>query len=49
MIKVHFLGHVVSHEGIQVDPQKIEAVSKWSRPSIVTEIQSFLNMAGYYR
>ena len=38
MTKVHFLGHVVSQEGIQVDPQKVEAVSKWSRPTTVTEI-----------
>ena len=44
-----FLGHVVTKEGIQVDPQKIEAVSEWPRPTIVTEIRSFLGLAGYYR
>ena len=48
MTKVHFLRHVVSHKGIQVDPQKVEAVFKWSRPSMVTEIESFLDMASYY-
>ena len=47
--KVHFLGHVVSKEGISVDPAKIEAVSKWPAPKNVTEVRSFLGLAGYYR
>ncbi|XP_070019353.1 uncharacterized mitochondrial protein AtMg00860-like [Nicotiana sylvestris] len=45
---VAFLGHVVSSEGIQVDPKKIEAVQSWPRPSSAIEIQSFLGLAGYY-
>ena len=44
-----FLGHVISKEGVQVDPKKVEAVSNWPRPTNVTEIRSFLGMAGYYR
>jgi hypothetical protein len=36
-------------EGIEVDPSKIEAVSKWKHPSSVSEVRSFLGMAGYYR
>ncbi|KAL5555181.1 hypothetical protein UlMin_037417 [Ulmus minor] len=47
--KVHFLGHVVSKDGVSVDPAKIEAVSKWPTPTNVTEIRSFLGLAGYYR
>ena len=46
---VGFLGHIVSCEGIKVDPKKIEAVQSWSRPSSVTEIRCFLGLAGYYR
>ena len=46
---VAFLGHVVTNDGIQVDPQKIEAVSEWPRLTTVTEIKSFLGLAGYYR
>ncbi|KAL5570741.1 hypothetical protein UlMin_020338 [Ulmus minor] len=46
---LQFLGHVISKEGITVDPVKIEAVSKWSAPTSVTEIRSFLGLAGYYR
>ena len=47
--KVVFLGHVISAEGIYVDPQKIEAVVNWERPTNVTEVRSFLGLAGYYR
>ena len=47
--RVSFLGHVISAEGIYVDPQKIEAVVNWLRPTSVTEIRSFLGLAGYYR
>src|SRR5262249_16212898 len=46
---IAFLGHVISRDGIQVDPRKIEAVVSWQRPTTVTEIQSFLGLAGYYR
>uniref|UniRef100_A0A6N2LEE9 Reverse transcriptase domain-containing protein n=1 Tax=Salix viminalis TaxID=40686 RepID=A0A6N2LEE9_SALVM len=47
--RVTFLGHVISAEGVFVDPQKVEAVLKWERPTSVTEIRSFLGLAGYYR
>ncbi|KAL0549996.1 hypothetical protein IC582_014491 [Cucumis melo] len=47
--KVSFLGHVVSSKGVSVDPAKIEAVTNWPRPSTVSEIRSFLGLAGYYR
>ena len=40
---------MVTKDGIQVDPQKIEAVSEWPRSTTVTEIRSFLGLAGYYR
>ena len=47
--EVQFLGHVISTKGIAVDPTKIETVLKWERPKIVTEVRSFLGLAGYYR
>jgi hypothetical protein len=32
-----------------VDPKKVQVVAEWNRPTTVTEIRSFLGMAGYYR
>ena len=46
---VSFLGHMISEEGIAVDPEKIEAVIFWNTSKNVTEIKSFLGLAGYYR
>jgi len=43
------MGHVVSNEGVSVDPQKIEAVTNWPRPKNPTEVRSFLGLEGYYR
>ncbi|KAA0032437.1 DNA/RNA polymerases superfamily protein [Cucumis melo var. makuwa] len=47
--RVTFLGHVVFSEGVSVDLTKIEAVTSWPRPSTVSEIGSFLCLAGYYK
>ena len=47
--KIPFLGHVISGEGVRVDPSKVENVVNWKRPTTVTEIHSFLGLAGYYR
>ncbi|KAA0066036.1 pol protein [Cucumis melo var. makuwa] len=47
--QVSFLGHVVSKVGVSVDPAKIEAATGWTRPSTVSEVRSFLGLAGYYR
>nr|GFC08184.1 hypothetical protein [Tanacetum cinerariifolium] len=46
---VAFLGHIVSSKGITMDPEKVEAITKWPRPTSVTEVHSFLGLAGYYR
>ena len=47
--KVAFLGHVISAEGISVDPQKIKAIVNWKPPTKVYEVLSFLGLAGYCR
>ena len=41
--------HIVSGNGIAVDPSKVDAVSQWGTPKSVTEVRSFLGLAGYYR
>ncbi|GJR45100.1 putative reverse transcriptase domain-containing protein [Tanacetum coccineum] len=44
----YFLGHVVNHDGIHVDPSKVESVKNWKTPESSTKIRSFLGLAGYY-
>ncbi|GJT93079.1 putative reverse transcriptase domain-containing protein [Tanacetum coccineum] len=47
--EVHFLKHVVNHNGIHVEPSKIEAVKSWKSLTTPSEVRSFLGLAGYYR
>jgi len=47
--EVAFLGHVLSNGGVAVDPKKVSDVLSWNPPQDVSEIRSFLGMAGYYR
>jgi hypothetical protein len=48
-MEVPFLGHVVSPEIIMVDPSKVNEVLDWKPPMSVSEVRSFLGLAGYYR
>jgi hypothetical protein len=47
--QIHYLGHIISKDGIAVDPEKIEAIREWSAPNNVTEVRSFMGLVGYYR
>jgi hypothetical protein len=47
--EVPFLGHVISSEGIIVDPGKVRDVLDWKPPTSITQVCSFLGLAGYYR
>jgi hypothetical protein len=44
-----FFGHIISAEGIAVDPSKVQEVSDLKSPRLVTQIRSFLGLSGYYR
>ena len=46
--EVAFLGQILTAEGVAVDPANIEAVKEWEQPHNVTDIRSFLRLAGYY-
>ena len=46
---IHYLGHIISEEGIDVDPEKVEAIREWSAPRTVAEFRSFMGLEGYYR
>lgn len=47
--EVHYLGHVISDQGVATDPSKIEVVANWPTPTMATELRSFLGFASYYR
>ena len=46
---IHYLGHIISKDGIAIDPEKIEAIREWSALKNVTEARSFMGLIGYYR
>jgi hypothetical protein len=46
---IHYLGHIILEEGIIVDLENIEAIIGWSAPKNVTEVISFMGLAGYYK
>jgi hypothetical protein len=47
--EVTFLGHIITTEGVKVDLEKVKVVSEWKQPTNVTEVHSFLRLAGYYQ
>jgi hypothetical protein len=47
--EVPLLGHIISNGGISVDLAKVKEIMEWRVPTTVTEIRSFLGLAGYYR
>jgi hypothetical protein len=47
--RVAFLGYVVTEQRIEVDPAKIEAIENWPQPKTITQLSSFLGLAGFYR
>jgi len=47
--EIQYLGHVISKEGIAVDPEKIKTILEWPVPKDVADIRSFMGLAGYYR
>jgi hypothetical protein len=47
--KMHYLGYVVSREGVATDSDKVVVIKSWPTPKNVKDIRSFLGLAGYYR
>lgn len=46
---VRYLGHIVSRNGVETDPEKVKALKTWPRPQTLKELKSFLGFSGYYR
>lgn len=44
-----YLGHVISADGVETDPDKTDKVKNWPRPTNVDEVRKFVSFAGYYR
>jgi len=47
--EVEFLGYVIGREGIKMAKGKLEAALEWKTPASLTEVQSFLGFANFYR
>ncbi|MCO5550656.1 hypothetical protein L7F22_004145 [Adiantum nelumboides] len=47
--EIHFLGHIVSKDGVRMDPAKVEAIKPWPDLKTVHDVQSFLGLCSYYR
>jgi len=45
---VEYLGHIVSHEGVKVDPSKIKTIKEWKIPTSIKHLQGFLKLTRYY-
>jgi hypothetical protein len=48
-LRIHYLGHVISDEGIDVDPAKVEAIMEWPASTNIIEVHSFMGLVGYYQ
>jgi hypothetical protein len=48
MDMIHYLGYIIDHHGIHVEPSKIQVICDWPAPTTLTEIQSFLGLANFY-
>jgi hypothetical protein len=47
--RVHFLGHVISADGVAVQQHKVDAVAEWPQPQSVSDVRRYLGLTGYYR
>jgi hypothetical protein len=46
--EVEYLDHIVSHEGVKVDPNKIKVMREWSIPKTLKKLRGFLGLTRYY-
>ena len=46
--EVEYLGHIVSHEGAKIDPNKIKSIKEWKIPTTLRHIRGFLRLIEYY-
>lgn len=49
MTELLYLGHIISADGIRVDPKKIRAIVEWPTPTNLTQLKGFFGLCGFYR
>ncbi|MCO5604727.1 hypothetical protein L7F22_058897 [Adiantum nelumboides] len=47
--EIQYLGHIISKNGIRMDPAKLEVIKDWPNPRNLHEVRSFIGMCAYYR
>lgn len=47
--RVEYLGHIISVQGVEVDPKKIRSITEWPSPTNIREVHGFLGLTGYYK
>ena len=46
---MRYVGHIVSAEGVEPDPDKVEKVKEWPTPTNPDDVRRFLGFVGFYR
>ena len=47
--EIRYLGHIISKDGIKMDPEKLKVIKEWPQPKNLHELRSFIGMCAYYR
>lgn len=49
MEKLLYLGHIISGEGVSMDPEKVRAIIDWPTPQTLTQLRGFVGLCTFYR
>ena len=49
MQEIKYLGHIISKNGIRMDPDKLRVINEWPTPTNLHELRNFIGMCSYYR
>ena len=46
---ISFLGYIISNQGLEPDPKKVQLVKEWPTPKNIRDVQAFLGIINYYQ